>query len=143
MGAVWNLSVLNAESLDRERMKMAICFVAINGMHPFLGMDCDSNPNCLDGTPIVDGCRIKRLFEKLLQSEYSNDQCTGYGFSYRDAWKMETEREHFLSIDMAETAQLLSGEDEDGLRSFRNEPFSLFSFKNECDFSYKIQFDMV
>ena len=31
----------------------------------------------------------------------------------------------------------------DQVRSFENEQFTLFSFKNECDFSYKIQFDVV
>lgn len=33
--------------------------------------------------------------------------------------------------------------DEDEVRWFENDEFTLFTFKNECDFSYKIQFDVV
>ena len=33
--------------------------------------------------------------------------------------------------------------DMDDFKSFENDKFTLFTFKNECDYTYKIQFDII
>eukprot|EP00483_Globobulimina_turgida_P003206 UN03211 len=134
-------------------MKMMISYICINGMPPFLGINCDSSPNCQwSDNP---KCRIRLIFEKLLANKDSYN-INKYDFGYRNAWKMRSNESNLL-IDMNEMTQFLftnteSDDDEigdydifdmDAFESFENNKFTLFTFKNECDYTYKIQFDII
>ena len=152
--AVMNDNIFNNKYNHKLMMKMMITYICINGMHPFLGIDCDNSPNCQwSDNP---KCRIRHLFEKLLAN---SDE---YDFGYRDAFKMRTDSKKLL-IDVKEMMQFLFLKrkhenimdndneekeelfyfDIDGFKSFENDKFTLFTFKNECDFTYKIQFDII
>ena len=117
-------------------------YICINGMHPFLGIDCDNSPNCQwSNNP---QCRVRAIFERLLANKdfYNLHE---YDFSYRDAWRMK-ENGSKLLIDVDEMMQFLFSQPvdlDDDFESFENDEFTLFTFKNECDWTYKIQFDII
>ena len=166
---IWNLSYFNISSYHKYidyqynhqmMMKMMITYICINGMHPFLGIDCDNAPFCQWSN--FPKCKIRTVFEKLLANkDYYNIH--HYDFGYRDAWKMrqngKDKLNHNLLIDVQEMINFLflnadhedslfalneqASFDKDGFVAFMNEKFTLFTFQNECDFTYKIQFDIM
>eukprot|EP01084_Bolivina_argentea_P048916 90037_1 len=113
--SIWNLSyfnvinnkyfsnLFNSKYNHKQIMKMIISYICINGMHPFLGINCDSSPNCQwSNNP---KCKIREIFEKLIENkdEYNINK---YDFAYRNAWKMR-ENESNLLIDINEMIKFL------------------------------------
>jgi len=142
--SIWNLSYfinLNEQYDHQTTMKMIITYICVNGMHPFLGMDCDHSPFCQwSPNPI---CRVRTMSDYLLTNKdfYNINK---YDFEYRDAWQMRANRSNLL-IDVKQMMKFLfnSITGADDLASFQNQKFTLFTFKNECDYTYKIQFDII
>lgn len=84
--------------------------------------DCDEGNASISGNGLRPKCRIKGLFEKLLENKdhFDCNEMNEYDFSHRDAWKMREneaasnghsddggEREHNLLVDMNEVVRFL------------------------------------